>query len=66
MEKKRKTNAELGAERARARENSRWMRQLLERAEADLPPEQRRPAGASNSEWLRLLAERGKADLEAR
>jgi len=56
----------MEAERARARANSDWMRELLERAEAALPPDQRQPADASNSEWLLLLAERGKADLEAR
>jgi hypothetical protein len=42
------------------------MRELLERAEAELPPDQRRPSGASNGEWLLQLAEKGKAELDAR
>ena len=57
---------ERRAARARARANSEWVREVLERAEAALPREQRRPEGLSNGEWLRLLAERGKAELEAR
>ena len=37
--------------------------ELAQRAEAALPPERRRPPGASNAEWLRLLAEEGLAKL---
>ncbi len=66
MSKKRKTNAERQAARERARANGEWMRELLERAEAELPPDQRRPSGASNGEWLLQLAEKGKAELDAR
>ena len=62
--KKKMTNAEIRAQREQAEANSAWIRELLERAEANLPPEQRRPAGASNEEWLRQLAEKGKAELE--
>ena len=63
---KKKTRAEIEAERARAQANGEWFRGLLERAEANLPPDQRRPVGASNAEWLGSLAERAKADLDAR
>ena len=63
---KKKTRAEIEAERAQARANGEWFRGLLERAEANLPPDQRRPPGASNSEWLRSLAEKAKAELDAR
>ena len=34
-------------------------------AEAKLPPEKRRPAGASNADWLRQLAEKAQAKLDA-
>ena len=63
---KRKTKAEIAAERARARANGARLRGLAERAEAKLPAGQRRPSGASNADWLRALAEKAQADLEGR
>ena len=58
MAKKKMTKAEIRAQREREAANGVWMREILERAEANLPPEQQRPTGASNSEWLLQLAEK--------
>jgi hypothetical protein len=62
--KRKMTKAEIAAERERVRQTIAWVREVAERAEAALPPEKRRPAGASNSEWLRQLAESAKAKLD--
>lgn len=66
MARKKRTKAEIDAERARAAANAEWLRELAERAEARLPPEQRRPPGASNAEWLRALADKAEAELDER
>ncbi len=53
-------------ERAQARMHAAQLRELAERAEASLPPERRRPPGASNAEWLRQLAEKAQAEIDRR
>ena len=64
MAKRKTTKADLEA-RARAVADADHLRELAERAEAKLPPEKRRPAGASNADWLRQLAEKAQAKLDA-
>ncbi len=49
-------------ERAQARMHAAQLRELAERAEASLPPERRRPPGASNAE----LAEKAQAEIDRR
>jgi hypothetical protein len=60
------TRAEIEAERARVRQTIAWVREVAERAEAALPPEKRRPPGASNSEWMRQILDRAQAELDHR
>ena len=62
--KRKMTRAERDAQRAETEKTIAWVREIAERAEAELPADKRRPAGASNSEWLRQLAERGKSELD--
>jgi hypothetical protein len=64
--KKRPTKAEIEAARAREVANSERLLTLAERAEAGLPPHQRRPEGVSRSGWLRHLMEKAQAELDAR
>jgi hypothetical protein len=65
MAKRKMTKADLEA-RAQAVADADHLRELAELAEAELPLDKRRPAGASNAEWLRQLAEKAQAELDAR
>jgi hypothetical protein len=65
---RRKMSDERRAARARARENSERLRELAEKAFAELPERERaeRERAGSNGEWLRFLAEKAQAELDRR
>jgi hypothetical protein len=65
MAKKKLTRADH-ERRRRMQANAERLRKLAERGEAALPPERRRPPGASNAEWLTQLAEKAQTELERR
>jgi hypothetical protein len=66
MTKRKISKAEIEAQRARARENTARLLRLAEKAEAELPPDQQRPADVSRSDWLLYLAEKAQRDLDSR
>ena len=68
MAEKKRPRTELDAERAQARQSAAWLRELAEKALAELPPSAReaRARAGSNAAWLRGLAEKAQAELDRR